>query len=262
MNGTESNIDFKLEAKLGFDRVRQAVSDKCSTEYAASRAATEELSASVKEIRGRLLLTDEMRLILMFEEGFPTSGYIDCIDFLKVLENDGANIDLFSLGKLRTLSETLRKMAAFFDGVKDGVYPNLKRFVAKVKVFPEVSRRIDRIIDKFGNVKDTASDELLQIRGQLRDKEGSLSKRANAILKKAQSMMFSGCRGSLGAVRFHPPDISSIPPNFSRASGSGIRRQPARRERHSRRRHSQTRMRTSGAAGRIRGAGTTGCKKR
>ena len=187
MNGTESNIDFKLEAKLGFDRVRQAVSDKCSTEYAASRAATEEFSASVKEIRGRLLLTDEMRLILMFEEGFPTSGYIDCIDFLKVLENDGANIDLFSLGKLRTLSETLRKVAAFFDGVKDGVYPNLKRFVAKVKVFPEVSRRIDRIIDKFGNVKDTASDELLQIRGQLRDKEGSLSKRANAILKKAQS---------------------------------------------------------------------------
>lgn len=187
MNGTESNIDFKLEAKLGFDQVRQAVSDKCSTEYAASRAATEEFSASVKEIRGRLLLTDEMRLILMFEEGFPTSGYIDCIDFLKVLENDGANIDLFSLGKLRTLSETLRKVAAFFDGVKDGVYPNLKRFVAKVKVFPEVSRRIDRIIDKFGNVKDTASDELLQIRGQLRDKEGSLSKRANAILKKAQS---------------------------------------------------------------------------
>lgn len=184
MNGTESNIDFKLEAKLGFDRVRQAVSDKCSTEYAASRAATEEFSASVKEIRGRLLLTDEMRLILMFEEGFPTSGYIDCIDFLKILENDGANIDLFSLGKLRTLSETLRKVAAFFDGVKDGVYPNLKRFVAKVKVFPEVSRRIDRIIDKFGNVKDTASDELLQIRGQLRDKEGSLSKRANAILKK------------------------------------------------------------------------------
>ena len=180
MEGIESNIDKVLEAKLGFDKVRQAVSDKCSTEYAAGRAASEEFSNSAKEIRRRLLLTDEMRLIVMFEESFPTSGYIDCIDFLKVLEADGANIDLFSLGKLRTVT-------AFFDGIKDGIYPNLKRFVSKVKVFPEVQRRIDRIIDKFGNVKDTASDELLQIRNQLRDKEGSLSKRAAAILKKAQT---------------------------------------------------------------------------
>ena len=187
MEGKESNIDKVLEAKLGFDKVRQAVSDKCSTEYAAGRAASEEFSNSAKEIRRRLLLTDEMRLIVMFEESFPTSGYIDCMDFLKVLEADGANIDLYSLGKLRTMTETLRKVTAFFDGIKDGIYPNLKRFVSKVKVFPEVQRRIDRIIDKFGNVKDTASDELLQIRNQLRDKEGSLSKRAAAILKKAQT---------------------------------------------------------------------------
>ncbi|MBQ9185385.1 MAG: Smr/MutS family protein [Bacteroidales bacterium] len=187
MDKKESNIDNRLEAKLGFDKVRRTVSDKCSTEYGAGRAASEEFSTSAKEIRRRLVLTDEMRLIVMFEETFPTSGYIDCLDFLKVLEADGANIDLFSLGKLRTMTETLRKVEAFFDGIKDGVYPNLKRFVSKVKVFPEVQRRIDRIIDKFGNVKDTASDELLQIRTQLHDKEGSLSKRAAAILKKAQA---------------------------------------------------------------------------
>lgn len=187
MDKKENKIDLVLEAKLGFDKVRGAVSDKCSTEYAAGRAASEEFCTSAKEIRRRLLLTDEMRLIVMFEESFPTSGYIDCLDFLNVLEADGANIDLFSLGKLRTMTETLRKVTAFFDGIKDGVYPNLKRFVSKVKVFPEVQRRIDRIIDKFGNVKDTASDELLQIRGQLHDKEGSLSKRAASILKKAQT---------------------------------------------------------------------------
>lgn len=187
MNSKENNIDSFLESKLGFDKVRKAVSDKCSTEYAASRAVNEHMSTSAGEIRRRLLLTDEMRLIIMFEDAFPTSGYIDCIDFLEVLSSEGANIDLLSLGKLRTMTDTLRKITAFFDSIKDGVYPNLKRFVAKVSVFPEVQRRIDRIIDKFGNVKDTASDELLQIRTQLHDKEGSLSKRAAAILKKAQS---------------------------------------------------------------------------
>lgn len=175
------------EAKLGFDKVRQAVSDCCSTEYAAARAGAEEFSTSEKEIRRRLLLTDEMRLIVMFEESFPSSGYIDCLDFLKNLENQNAVIDLFSLGKLRTMTETLRKITAFFGTIKDGVYPNLKRFVSKVNYFPEVQRRIDRIIDKFGNVKDTASDDLLKIRESLKEKESSLSKKASAILKKAQA---------------------------------------------------------------------------
>lgn len=180
-------INVAVESKLGFDKVRQAISDRCSTEYAAARAANESFSTQEKEIRKRLQLTDEMRLVVMFEEAFPTSGYIDCLDFLKALESDRSVIDLFSLGKLRTMTETLRKVTAFFAGVKDGVYPNLTRFVSKVRVFPEVQRRIDRIIDKFGNVKDTASDDLLKIRSELHDKEGQLSKRAAAILKKAQT---------------------------------------------------------------------------
>lgn len=187
MPEVSSSIDTRLEAKLGFDKIRTAISDKCSTDYASSRAMKEKFSTSAKEIRRRLLLTDEMRLIMMFEDSFPTTGYIDCLDFLEILASEGANIDLLSLGKLRTMGETLRKVCGFFDGIKDGVYPNLKRAVSRVRVFPEVARRIDRIIDKYGNVKDTASDGLYDIRKDLKEKESSLSKRAAAILKKAQA---------------------------------------------------------------------------
>ena len=179
-------IDSRLEAQLGFDRVRQAIADRCSTAYAAQRVAGETFITSPREIRRRLLTTDEMRLIILFEENFPTSGYIDCIDFLEVLAQDGANIDLHSLGKLRTLLETLRKIMAFFASVKDGVYPNLARMTAHVAVFPEVQQHIDRILDRHGNVKDTASDLLYEIRMALKDKEGAISRRAGAILKRAQ----------------------------------------------------------------------------
>ena len=175
-----------LETKLGFDRVRKAVSDRCSTEYAATRVEEEKFSSEPAEIRRRLALTDEMRLIVMFEDGFPMNGYIDCIHFLEILEAEGANIDLLSLGKLRTMLETLRKVALFFEGVKDGVYPMLKKMTRHLELYPEVLSRINAILDKFGTVKDTASDALYDIRKSLKDKEGAVSKRMQAILRKAQ----------------------------------------------------------------------------
>ena len=177
----------RIEHILGFDRIRKIISDRCSTEYAVERTAAETFSTNEKEIRRRLLLTDEMRLIVMFEESFPSNGYIDCVGFLQMLENSGANIDLTSLGKLRTMLETLRKVSLFFSNIKDGVYPNLKRMVSQIALFPEVQQRIDSILDKFGNVKDTASDGLYDIRRQLKEKEGAVSKRINMILRKAQS---------------------------------------------------------------------------
>jgi len=189
-----------LEAKLGFDRVRKAISDRCSTEYAAERVAEENFSTDVDEIRARLLLTDEMRLIMMFEESFPSSGYIDALPFLGLLANEGSNIDLLSLGKLRTMMDTLRKLASFFSGIKDGVYPGLTRMVSRVHVFPEVSRRIDTILDRYGNVKDTASDRLYEIRRSLKEKEGTVSKRMASILKKAQQEGFADSDASV-AIR-------------------------------------------------------------
>ena len=123
---------------------------------------------------------------MMFEDSFPSGGFIDCIDFLKPLERSSSAIDLVSLRKLRTMLDTLRKVTAFFEGIKDGVYPNLKRMSSRVLNFPEVQRRIDTIVDRYGDVKDTASDLLYEIRKSLRDKEGTISRRMNAILKKAQ----------------------------------------------------------------------------
>ena len=181
-----AGIDVRLEQKIGFDRIRQIISDKCSTVYATERAASETFSTKASQIRKRLLLTDEMRLIMMFEDGFPSGGFIDCIDFLKPLESTSAAIDLLSLRKLKTMLETLRKVTNFFEDIKDGVYPNLKRMSAPIMGFPEVQRRIESIIDRYGDVKDTASDALYEIRKSLRDREGAISRRMSAILKRAQ----------------------------------------------------------------------------
>ena len=176
----------RLESKLGFDRVREMVSNRCSTEYAVDRVAEEVFCTDPAEIRHRLTLTDEMRLILMFEENFPTGGYIDTLGFLVPLESSGYSIDVLSLGKLKTMLDTVRKITNFFSSIKDGIYPELKKMASPVPVFPEVLRRIDIILDKYGEVRDGASEELFRIRKGIKEKESAISKRASALLKKAQ----------------------------------------------------------------------------
>lgn len=181
----EAVIDTRLEEKLGFDRIRRSISDRCSTDYAAFRVENETFCTEADRIKERLLLTDEMRLIVMFEDAFPTNGYIDCIGFLEPIGNAGS-IDQLSLGKLKTMLGTVKKITRFFDGIKDGVYPNLKRMSSGILTFPEVQRRIDLILDKYGDIKDTASDRLFEIRRDIRDREANVSKRMGAILRKAQ----------------------------------------------------------------------------
>ena len=176
----------RLESKLGFDRVREMVSNRCSTEYAVDRVAEEVFCTDPAEIRHRLTLTDEMRLILMFEENFPTGGYIDTLGFLVPLESSGYSIDVLSLGKLKTMLDTVRKITNFFSSIKDGIYPELKKMASPVPVFPEVLRRIDIILDKYGEVRDGASEELFRIRKGIKEKESAISKRASDKKKKAQ----------------------------------------------------------------------------
>ena len=178
--------DARLESKLGFDKIRKVISDRCLTDYAAGRVAEEAFSTDPDIIRRRLALTDEMRLILMFEDSFPTTGYIDAIPFLSALEREGSCIDVLSLGKLKTVTDTLRRILHFFASIKSGIYPQLERLVAPVRSFPEVQRRIENILDKYGDIKDSASDRLFEIRRDLRSKEAAISKRAGAILRKAQ----------------------------------------------------------------------------
>ena len=178
---------IRTEQKLGFYRVRQAIQDRCSTDFAASRASNEQFCTDRDEIARRLRLTDEMRVVLMFEEGFPTSGYIDAVGFLSPLQESAYHIDVLSLGKLGTLLDTVRRILSFFGSVREGVYPELARMVKPVAYYPEVLRRVESILDRHGEIRDNASPELQEIRRALKNTEASLSKKAQAVLKAAQA---------------------------------------------------------------------------
>ena len=176
----------KIEQKLGFEKIREQLLLRCSTNYAKERVNTEKVSHNALTISKRLILTDEMRLICMFESSFPQNGFIDSIEFLKPLEVEYSSISLENMGKLYTFVENLRGVLSFFKSCKEGSYLALKAMAEPIMFFPEISRRIDSIIDRFGEVRDNASPELFNIRKSLREKENSISRKIQQILKRAQ----------------------------------------------------------------------------
>ena len=176
----------KIEQKLGFEKIKEQLIVRCSTNYAKERVRTEKVSHNARTIGKRLALADEMRLICMFESSFPQNGYIDSIEFLKPLEIEYSSITLENMNKLYTFVENLKGVLNFFKGSKEGSYANLKEMAAPITFFPEISRRIEGIVDRFGEVRDNASMELFNIRKSLREKEGSISRKIQAILRKAQ----------------------------------------------------------------------------
>ncbi len=175
-----------LEQKIGFDKVRDRIAAKAVTEYARRKVAAEQMSRDPDEIMFRLRLTDEMRLICLFEDSFPAGGYLDTKEFLLPIQAENTSIDLPSLRALRTSLDTLRRILAFFRDCKDDLYPMLRQISASVSYDPEISRRIEAILDRNGEVRDNASPELAEIRRTLRSKEGQVSRRINAILGNAK----------------------------------------------------------------------------
>ena len=155
---------LKIEQKLEFGKIRESIALRCSTNYAKDRVSSERISKNPKTIEKRLSLTDEMRLICMFESSFPTKGFIDTIEFLKPLEMEASIISVENLNKLSMLLDSIKGIVNFFKNTKEENYPNLKEMSASIMFFPEISRRIDLILDKSGEIKDSASDELYKIR--------------------------------------------------------------------------------------------------
>ena len=175
-----------LERKIGFDIVREMVRGKCATAGARRQVDESQIMTVEADITQALRLTDEMRLICMFEDTFPSDGFVDMREFLMPLTSEISCISLPNLVLLQKGLDAIRRIVAFFKS-NGGVYPSLKKMAEPVMLYPEILRKIDSIINKYGEVRDSASPALAQIRADLKAKEKSIARTIAAVLKIAQA---------------------------------------------------------------------------
>lgn len=176
-----------FEQKIGFDRLREQVAALCTMQAARGRLAGQTFSTDREEIERRLALADEMRTILILEREFPDGEYVDVDRIVAKIGVEGAFLDIAEAVDLRKALGAVGEVAGFIRNRGADAYPTLYRRSEGVSAFPEIVAAIDRIIDRFGEVKDTASAELQQIRCSIREHEGQAAKRLQQLLNSAKS---------------------------------------------------------------------------
>ena len=175
-----------FEQKIGFDRLRKQVEALCTMRAARELLGAETFTVSVPEIERRLSLADEMRVLLEMEHDFPGGDYPDTDHVVATLRVEGAFLDVAEVVVLRRALATVGAVVAFIEG-RERDYPALHVRTRGVESFPGIVQQIDALIDRFGEVRDSASPALGEIRRAMREREGQAAKRLQQVLAAAKS---------------------------------------------------------------------------
>lgn len=179
------NFEYKIE----FYKIRQLLSATCLSTLGKEKVEEMQFSTSFDEIELQLNRTDEFVHILEDEDTFPSDHFYDVRTMLKRIRVIGTWIDIPVMFQLKRSLQTINSIVSFLrkEDESDPVYPNLSSLTDNVVVYPEITKRIDSIIDANGDIKDNASSQLADIRRQLANAINSISKNLHTILRKAQA---------------------------------------------------------------------------
>lgn len=179
-----------FENKIQFSEIRSLLKGYCLCQLGKDKVDEMAFSSDVAVINTMLRQTREFRRLQEESDDFPLQFFFDMRESVKRIRLEGTHLEENEIFDLRRSLETIAAIVRFLDrGSDEGVYdyPTLHELTEGVLTFPEILRRIDQILDKYGKVKDSASPALADIRMQLHKAEGSVSRTLYSILRAAQS---------------------------------------------------------------------------
>lgn len=189
------------EQKIGFNEIRQLLRANCLSTLGKEKVDGIEFSTDAAVIRQRLQEVREFRRLMSEDDTFPTHNFFDVRESVARLRLEGTYIEEDEMWDLNRSLHTIIDIVRFLnrtdseDSGNDGdddttatyPYPALHALTEEIMTFPNITQRIEQILDKWGKMRDDASPTLLGIRRQLASTEGSISRTLYNILRAAQS---------------------------------------------------------------------------
>lgn len=181
-----------FEHKLGFDKIRELIAAQCLSSLGREQVDGLRFSPDAAIVAEELEQTGEFVRILQGERAFPANYFIDVRPTLSRIRPEGTFADEAELFDLKRSLQTIADITRFFLPVDKGddaaaEYPVLSAIAGRVPIFPDLIRRIDAILDRYGRTKDSASPELARIRRDMATVSGSISRNLQSILRAAQT---------------------------------------------------------------------------
>ncbi len=180
-----------FEQKISFDKIRDHLSEYCLCSLGKELVDKMSFSVDYDEVKSKVHQTIEFVKVIA-DGDFPDQNFYDVRPALQRIRIENTCLDveeLFNLQRsLNAICDIVRYLHKYEDDEKQiPLYPSLFELTTDVAIYPQLIRRIDHILDKFGHVKDSASPTLMMIRRELAATAGSVSRSLNNILKSAKS---------------------------------------------------------------------------
>lgn len=180
-----------IEIKLGFDSVRVQLADLCTSRMGKNEVDRMAFSSDYEEVRSLLKQTDEMLTLIKSASSIPGDVVYDVLPYLNEIKAAGSFMSPDRLKELKEMLSAISEVRNFFckRDEEDGapLYPELNKVFEGLVSFPTIEKEIERCINRFGEVKDNASPELLEIRRSISSANGSIARAMRRVLDRASA---------------------------------------------------------------------------
>ena len=172
-----------FESKVGFDTIRKVLEGHCMSTLGIFHCKNMCYSNHYDTVLRQLEETNEFLSIITTQAEFPLNDFHDVTPALNSIRALGSYMPTEELFRLRKSLGTIGAISTFFsrrDEEGNTPYPRLSELCSGIISFNHITKEIDIILDKFGNIKDNASPELYSIKKAIQATTASI----NGILRR------------------------------------------------------------------------------
>jgi DNA mismatch repair protein MutS2 len=181
------SITDKTLKDLEFNTVLQTISDRCNTEIGKEKALEIVPIKEKENLMNALIQTSEYLSSFSNNNAIPNHGFDNLSHDFKFLKIEDSFLEVGSFRKIATLSETVNTLLLYFKKFDD-YYPKLNAKASQIEYTKYIIQKIDEVVDKYGEIKDNASPDLINIRRDMSVVRGKVNQSFGQALSQYNSL--------------------------------------------------------------------------
>ncbi len=182
-----TKINSKTLQDLEFPSVLKQISNFCISEAGKESVLEIQPFKNISLVEVELEKTTEFKFSFEGDTPIPNHGFEPIFRELRLFEIENSTIEISGFRKILSISETTKTLLKFFVKFEE-FYVHLNSFSEDIVYIGAISEEINRVVDKYGEVKDSASYELGAIRKRLNVVRGRInSSFAGALSRYSQA---------------------------------------------------------------------------
>ncbi len=168
------NIQEKTLQDLEFETVLEQVSQYCITDLGKTEVLKILPFKTKETLLNELNLTNEYLSSFYNENRIPNHGFEPISKEIKLLKIENSFLETSSFKKIGNISSSCNSILSFLKKFEE-YYPTLYYFSSTIEITKILIEHINLIINRFGDVKDNASPNLLSLRQSINSIKGKIN---------------------------------------------------------------------------------------